>query len=317
MLPQDFDIYIASLKDKLALLGGTTVSVKKINYGQQLICQDGKQKIVLSIYNGKKGLKTVWGGAGGVLQERAEALLAGVEVKPATYSSVSEDSLSLLTQEEGFDYLWCGSDESGKGDFFGPLVVAAVLVNKDIATKLEKFGVRDSKELTDDKIKQLADKIEALAPVHAVLALRPREYNLRYAELKKQGKNLNDLLSGGHAAALKKVLKADANCHFALVDRFTMHNNIAQQLALDFPWVKVVQQPKAEKDMAVAAASILARAKFVEIMDELSSTLGMNLPKGGGEQATNCAQEIASSKGVAILNSFVKVHFANFTRLHL
>ena len=224
-------------------------------------------------------------------------------------------TLSLLTKCPDFDYLWAGSDESGKGDFFGPLVVAAVLINKDIAGKLYNFGVRDSKELSDKRILELAEKIEALAPLHAVLPLKPEAYNLRYQQMKAQGYNLNHLLAAGHIAALTKVLKEDKQCHFALVDRFNQKNNIAQELQRSFPNLTVVQQPRAEEDMAVAAASILARAKFVNIMQELSTLAGMELPKGGGENATDCARKILANHDEEFLNKLVKNHFANYLRL--
>lgn len=311
----NFEEYIKGLQEQLSSLVTEPIAVKKINYGQQLVLKRAQEKVILSVYNGKKGVKQVWGGSGGVLQAEAEQVLAGLPVAPVSFGTSKTQDVSLLSNCPGFDYLWAGSDESGKGDFFGPLVVAAVLVNKDIAVKLAKFGVKDSKELTDDKICALAAKIEALAPIHAVLALTPEMYNKRYTELKAQGKNLNHLLSGGHVAALSKVLEADRNCHFALVDRFTMHNTIEQDLKAKFPQLTLVQQPKAEADMAVAAASILARAKFVAVMEELSKLAQVELPKGGGDGATACARKIKATGGEAILNKLIKKHFANFTRL--
>lgn len=314
---RDFDQYILELQGKFAAVTEEPVTVKKINYGSQLVMKRGSQKVVLSVYNGKKGMKMVWGGQGGALQEALEAAMNGVEAVslPSSGSMNGNASLSLLTSVPGFDYLWCGSDESGKGDFFGPLVVAAVLVNKDIAAKLLKFGVRDSKELTDANIASLAKKIEALAPIHTVLALKPEMYNRRYEELKAQGKNLNNLLSAGHVAALSQVLAADTNCKFALVDRFAVNNTIEKDLHGSFPYVHVTQQPKAEADMAVAAASILARAKFVEIMQDLSTMAGVELPKGGGDQATACAKRIKETQGGEVLHKLVKEHFANYKRL--
>jgi ribonuclease HIII len=162
---------------------------------------------------------------------------------------------------------------------------------------------------------ELANKIEALAPLHVALALKPEAYNLRYEQMKAQGYNLNDLLAAGHVAALTKVLQADKQCHFALVDRFSQQNNIAANLQKAFPGITVVQQPKAEEDMAVAAASILARAKFVNIMAELSELAGRELPKGGGENATAAAKEILASLGRETLDKLVKKHFNNYKQI--
>jgi len=312
---ENFEEYIILLQEKLKSLVTEPIKVKKINYGEQLILQNHKEKVILSVYNGKKGRKMVWGGQAGALQQAAATLVEGATACFTPTVSEKPHHLSLLTDCPGFDFLWAGSDESGKGDFFGPLVVAAVLINQDIAKKLYNFGVRDSKELTPQRITELAEKIEALAPLHVVMALKPEDYNVRYAQMKAKGYNLNDLLAAGHVAVLRKVLAADKQCHFALVDRFSQQNNIEKALHETFPNLTVVQQPKAEEDMAVAAASILARAKFVSIMAELSNLAGMELPKGGGEQATACAKKILANQGEEFLNKLVKKHFANYLRL--
>ena len=323
----DFGLLIDNIKEKFKTLAPDTIKSKAINYGTQVTMTKGTQKVVLSVYNGKKGRKYVWGGTDCPLREEAHQALTGCVTDTGGKETGVKDSggkvtvgreigvaqtLTLLSNQPGFDYLWAGSDESGKGDFFGPLVVAAVLVNKDIAQKLAELGVRDSKELIDKKIRDLAEQIMACAPHHAVLALKPAVYNQRYAQLKATGKNLNNLLSNGHVNALSKVLRENPACRFALVDRFTLHNNIGEKLQEEFPYLTVVQQPRAEADMAVAAASILARAKFVEIMKELSMLAERELPKGGGAAATSCAKELAEAKGVAVLDQFVKKHFANY-----
>jgi ribonuclease HIII len=227
------------------------------------------------------------------------------------FSAVAHQ-ISLLEDIPGFDYLWVGSDESGKGDFFGPLVVASVMVNKSIALELINIGVRDSKTLKDIKIKELAGMIEKIAPNHVVLALKPEAYNLRYQQLKAKKQKLNNLLANGHIAVLSKALEVNKQCHFALVDRFTVNNNIASMVQQNFPLVTVVQQPRAEADVAVAAASILAREKFVRVMEELSSLAGVELPKGGGKAATDCAKNILLKQGEGILIKLVKMHFANY-----
>lgn len=308
----NFEAFVLTIEEKLQSLQPESIKRKSINYGEQLTLLRNGEKVVLSIYNGKKGHKYVWGGVEGLLQQEAQKAVADLLEEASGKAPGSNSPLTLLQALPGFDYLWAGSDESGKGDFFGPLVVAAVLVNKDIAQKLANFGVRDSKELSDKKIAALAGKIEACAPLHTVLALSPEMYNYRYEQMKSANLNLNDLLAKGHIKVLSSVLKENPHCHFALVDRFTLHNNIDGELKKAFPYLTVVQQPKAEADMAVAAASILARAKFVEIMNELSALAQRELPKGGGSAATQCAQEIAQTQGQELLNKLVKKHFANY-----
>ncbi len=308
----NFAALVTAIQEKLKVLIPDSMVRKPINYGEQLTIIKGTQKIMLSIYNGKKGHKYVWGGSLCPLREEAQAVVTKFLEGATGQSGQGTAQLTLLQNLPDFDYLWAGSDESGKGDFFGPLVVAAVMVNKEIAQKLTAWGVRDSKELTDKKIMDLADKIVTCAPLHAVLALTPEMYNLRYEQLHSVRQNLNNLLAQGHINALKQVLNKNKNCRFALVDRFTLHNNIGEELQKLFPYLTVVQQPKAEADIAVAAASILARAKFVEIMGRLSEEAKRELPKGGGAQATKCAQEIAETQGLVSLNKLVKKHFANY-----
>jgi ribonuclease HIII len=311
----DFENYIQELLCKFKALNLDDLKLKTINYGKQFILLRQKDKAVLSIYNGKKGRKIVWGGSESLLQTEAMNLVSGktgIGQKYNVECGTGEGKISLLEDLPGFDYLWVGSDESGKGDFFGPLVVASVMVNKQIALELINIGVKDSKTLKDIKINELAGMIEKIAPNNIVLALKPEAYNLRYQQLKEKKQNLNNLLANGHIAVLSKALEANKQCRFALVDRFTVKNNIADLVQRNFPWVTIVQQPKAEADVAVAAASILARAKFVKVMDELSTFIGVELPKGGGKAATECAKNILLQHGEEKLAKLVKMHFANY-----
>jgi ribonuclease HIII len=314
----DFDSYIKNLQNKFMVLNLDELKLKTINYGKQLVLLRKKEKVVLSIYNGKNGRKLVWGGNESALQIEAVNLVKGCSVNTPENNAgygIREHQISLLEDIPGFDFLWVGSDESGKGDFFGPLVVASVMVNKSIALELIDIGVKDSKTLKDFKIIELAGMIERIAPNNIVLALKPEAYNLRYAQLKEKKQNLNNLLANGHIAVLSKALGKNTQCHFALVDRFTVNNNIADVIQKKFPMVTVVQQPRAEADIAVAAASILARAQFVKVMEELSVIAGVELPKGGGRAATECAKRILAEQGEDILVKFVKMHFANYKAL--
>lgn len=311
MTPYDFDQYVSLVKEKLQLLTDEPVEQKEINYGQQLKVKQAPSSVTLSLYNGKKGLKTVWGGKETPLLHACKAAL---DEAPEEADALPENPFHqgcLLKEKPGFDGLWCGSDESGKGDYFGPLAVAAVCVDEATAAKFASWGVCDSKALTDDKIHQLAAKIRETARAHTTLVLRPQFYNQRYRQLKDQKMNLNHLLASGHIHALGKVLQQVPECHFALVDQFTRHNRITGTLEQAFPGLQVYQQPRAEADMAVAAASILARDAFVAVMDQLTEQAGFPLPKGGGAQATAAARRIVEEQGKDALVRFVKLHFAN------
>lgn len=314
----DFAAYIDNLKKQIKSFDtGLTIAEKKLQYGVQLTVTGADSKVVLSIYNGKKGLKLVWGGAVSELRSRLEAALTGKGVADtAVDGAVAGNDYTLLRNCADFKGIWAGSDESGKGDFFGPLVVAAVLVDITTAEKLVSLGVRDCKLIHDKEVLRLAELISEVAPINTVLALKPEMYNFRYQQMRADGKNLNHLLSNGHIAVLRNVLRQCPQCNYALVDQFTASNDIRSSLQQEFPAVNIVQQHRAEADIAVAAASVLARAKFLEIMQELAEQVGRSeLPKGGSDAATACARELLKELGRSALERLVKVHFANYKKI--
>lgn len=318
-MTNDFAVYIDNLKQQIKTFNASlTITEKQLQYGLQLTVTGQAGKVVLSVYNGKKGRKLVWGGAVSQLGEQLQAVLSGrAAVTGAGQAApVIGNDYTLLRNCADFKGIWAGSDESGKGDFFGPLVVAAVLVDLPTAEKLVALGVKDCKLINDKEVLRLAQLIVEVAPINTVLPLKPEMYNYRYRQLRAEGKNLNHLLSNGHIAVLRSVLRQCPQCNYALVDQFTASNNIRSSLQQEFPEVNVVQQHRAEADIAVAAASVLARAKFLEIMHELAEQVGRSaLPKGGNDTATACARELAQELGRSALEQLVKVHFANYKKI--
>lgn len=299
---EQFSAYLAEAKAKLSA-ELPIAAEKKINYGYQYMVKLAEAKLTLNIYNGKKGLNIVYSGDS-ALAERAAALLEGRKAQAAAPATFVTDGL------------WAGSDESGKGDFFGSLVVAAVVVDNTTADKLRAAGVKDCKLLTDKKILELEAIIKASVVDYSVLELKPRVYNLRYEQVAAQGGKLNQLLGYGHVAALSKVLEKHEDCHSALIDQFTTSTVNIRALKQRFPQCDVRQQPKAESNLAVAAASVLARAQFLHTMAALAAEAGVQeLPKGGGAQATACARELAAKYGKEALRNYVKLHFANYQRV--
>ena len=291
---------------------------KDINYGHQFVIELAQAKLTLNIYNGKKGLTYVFSGDS-ALEKKVRELLG--EGKP---SSGSRDGFvdygDGIAPAADADALprgkWAGSDESGKGDFFGPLVVSAVVVDDSTAAKLAAAGVKDCKLLSDKKILELEETIKANVIDFSVLELKPKFYNLRYKQVLDQGGKLNQLLGFGHVAALSQVLERNADCHAALIDQFTTSTVNVRELSKRFPHCIVKQQPKAESNLAVAAASVLARARFLRTMAELAQAAGeAALPKGGGESATACARRLSAKLGKAELVNYVKLHFANYSRI--
>ena len=319
---KEFKCYLADVHDKISEVLDITKE-KDINYGHQFGVEMAQAKLTLNIYNGKKGLTYVFSGDS-ALEKKVRELLGEAKQgaksasSPASHGSnvtnaacANAASASALPRGK-----WAGSDESGKGDFFGPLVVSAVVVDDSTAAKLAAAGVKDCKLLTDKKILELEDIIKSTVVDFSVLELKPKAYNLRYAQVTAQGGKLNQLLGYGHVAALSQVLARHGDCHAALIDQFTTSLVNVRELTKRFPQCIVKQQPKAESNLAVAAASVLARARFLRTMAELAEAAGeAALPKGGGEGATACARRLAAKLGKAELASFVKLHFANYSRI--
>lgn len=314
---KEFKAYLSEAHRKISAVLDITKE-KDINYGHQLVVELCQAKLTLNIYNGKKGLTYVFSGDS-ALEKKVRELLG--EGKPS-YGSKNgfadyDDGIAPAADADALPRgKWAGSDESGKGDFFGPLVVSAVVVDDSTAAKLAAAGVKDCKLLSDKKILELEETIKANVIDFSVLELKPKFYNLRYKQVLDQGGKLNQLLGFGHVAALSQVLERNADCHAALIDQFTTSTVNVRELSKRFPQCIVKQQPKAESNLAVAAASVLARARFLRTMAELAQAAGeAALPKGGGESATACARRLSAKLGKAELVNYVKLHFANYSRI--
>jgi ribonuclease HIII len=204
-----------------------------------------------------------------------------------------------------------GIDESGKGDFFGPLVIAGVFTDGDLARQLRDLGVRDSKQIgSDHKALDLAEEIRELIGRARwdVITILPNRYN----ELHAKFRNLNRLLAWGHASVIENLLTRWPDCPRALSDKFAHESLIQRALKERGKKIVLQQRTKAESDIAVAAASILARAEFLTRLEKLGETVGAVLPKGASAQVRARAGEILKSKGEARLRSVAKTHFKTF-----
>jgi ribonuclease HIII len=207
------------------------------------------------------------------------------------------------------DRPWVGVDESGKGDWFGPLVSAAAEVDPSTVAELEELGVADSKRLSDGRVSRLAPGVRSRVRF-AVTVVAPPRYNELYAELKAHGRGLNQLLAWAHARSLEDLLSAGAEPAYAIVDQFADARVIEGALlsGTRARGLRVVQFPRAEADVAVAAASILARDEFLRRLGDL--------PKGGGSPEVLAAgRAIADRGGEDALRSVAKLHFATTARV--
>ena len=196
-----------------------------------------------------------------------------------------------------------GIDESGKGDYFGPLVIAAVFVTPALEQDLALMQVRDSKKISDGRILEMAPDIRLLCP-HSLVAIGPQRYNELYAKIK----NLNRLLAWGHARALENLLQ-QVDCDLAIADQFGDERLIVNALQEKGKQIRLVQRTKAESDLAVAAASILARAEFLQRLDRLSQELSTTLPKGASAAVELAGRMVVKKYGRDRLGAVAKLHF--------
>ncbi len=204
-----------------------------------------------------------------------------------------------------------GVDESGKGDFFGPLVVAGVYVNEETGSQLAAAGVCDSKLIkSDKKITELAQKIRNISTGNfAVVTVGPEAYNRLYGNFG----NLNKLLAWGHAKVIEELLIKVPECPRVLSDKFGNESLIRNALQTRGRNIVLDQQTKAESDVAVAAASILARDGFIRMMAKLSEQAGLELPRGAGANVQHVANEIAG-RDPELLKVIAKTHFRTWYR---
>lgn len=200
-----------------------------------------------------------------------------------------------------------GIDESGKGDYFGPLVIAAAYVDGDMARLFLEAGVADSKTIKNEKrIFQLETLIKAQAGDRAsVVAIGPEAYNRLYAQFR----NVNRLLAWGHARALENLLEHVPDCPRAISDQFGAKHLVERALLEKGRRLTLEQMHRAEADVAVAAASILARAEFVRRLARLGETTGLRLPKGAGPAVDDAAVDVVTKGGAPLLQKVAKLHF--------
>jgi ribonuclease HIII len=200
-----------------------------------------------------------------------------------------------------------GIDESGKGDYFGPLVIACAYVEEETARKLLEIGVTDSKAIKNDRrIADLADQTRALLRGQfEVIAIGPAAYNRLYAKIG----NVNRLLAWGHAQALENLLERVPECPRAISDQFGRKETVIRALKERGRAIKLEQRTKAESDIAVAAASVLARHEFVRRLGFLGKDAGRTLPKGASAKVVACAKEIGQEGGEEALAQVAKLHF--------
>lgn len=314
--PAAFAAYVQATRQRLIQAGWQLGEEKKLPYGLQLTVRQGNEMANLSLYYGKKGFSIVVGGKAGAWKHSLEQLLGLAEPDDGSFKESKAGDIPVppygFENLTGYEKGWIGTDESGKGDVFGPLVVAAVAVSPPIVQELEKIGVKDCKQLADAKTKALAQAIRQICPGRfQELVLVPERYNRLYGEMKREGKNLNHLLAWAHARVLEDLLRA-VPCRFAITDQFADVRFVESRLMERGRSLTLIQKPYAEKNIAVAAASVLARDCFLREMQQLNEKFGLVFPKGAGNQVNEALRQFVSQYDKQRLDEVGKLHFRTF-----
>jgi ribonuclease HIII len=211
-----------------------------------------------------------------------------------------------------------GVDESGKGDFFGPMCIAGVYVNREVLALWKDVGIRDSKNITSDaQVSRLAKKIrETPGCVWNIVAVGNEAYNRMHGS----NGSVNRILAWGHARVIENLLgqkhRMDPVPVRAISDQFAASKTTVEKALMTAGrTIELVQRHKAEEDPAVAAASILARDEFVTRLRLLGEQYGLVLPKGASEGVEAAAREFVARHGAEVLPKVAKMHFRTSYRV--
>lgn len=319
------DTALSTLAGRAASAGLSVSEPRPIQYGVQLSLSDGAGTVTVNLYSGKKGLSAVVTGKAGPLKDKVQVLAAdwisggsdGRKTAPASAGREMAGGGYVHGFEgiAGFDGRWIGTDESGKGDFFGPLVIAGVWTDTAGADALARAGARDSKLLNDRQAATIAAAIRELCPGRYVeLEIRPKRYNELYEQFRGEGKNLNHLLAWAHARVMEELLSRCPS-QFVIADKFADESFIQNRLMTLGRKVTLVQTPRAERNVAVAAASILARDVFVRRLAALGTAHGIALPKGASSAVEEAGRRFVAEKGRQALGEVAKLHFRTAEKL--
>ncbi len=272
----------------------------KNEYSFQVSVKSDNEKISLHVFFGKKGNKVV-------IQGNKDLKL----FKKISDIIYGEKLLDVDKPDSEPAYPYIGTDESGKGDYFGPLVIAGVYLSPLTGVQLKSFGIRDSKELSDLQISQLASQIiQNPEVIYDVVLISPEKYNQLY---KSMG-NLNWILGWAHARVIENLL-SKCKSDEVISDKFGNEKIILDSLQQKGRTINLTQVTKAEKFIAVAAASILARDTVVRWFSSQSKKYKQKIPKGSSSEVENIARKILEKYGEEELNRLVKLHFKTSNKI--
>ena len=207
-----------------------------------------------------------------------------------------------------------GSDEVGTGDYFGPIIVTATLVNKSTRKLLEDLKIMDSKKMTDDKIRRCAPIIMKKLP-YVTFTLSNSKYN----DWTKKGFNMNKIKTILHNKVLYELSNKGIPYHKIIVDQFTTPKSYFTYLKQENITEKVTKITFLTKGesahLAVAAASVISRYIFLEEIDKLSKHYNLTIQKGANEKVDEIGKQIVSKYGANELYKIAKINFKNTEKI--
>jgi ribonuclease HIII len=283
--------------------GFTLKGQKEIKYAKKIeIQKEGQPCVIVVYYSPKKGYSFVTEKPSH-FSDSAVAILGGEKI-----------GLSKNIGTQDFSN-YIGIDESGKGDYFGPLVVAGFFITPEISDELKKLGVKDCKELSKSKAVEIYLELKKNFPDNIITEkLMPSDYNQEYERFYKNGKKLNSLLGSLFAKIIERAYSNHKNIDGVIADKFGDEKYIKEFLNPEYSG-NLVCLTKAESYMGVAAASVVARACFILSMEELSLKAGVEIPFGAGANVDKAAKNIYKKDGKNLLRSYVKLHFKNTDKI--
>jgi ribonuclease HIII len=240
-----------------------------------------------------------------LVQGKGAAEFVEFVLEPIVLQSVTMGYEDMLNPEQSQPHM--GVDESGKGDFFGPMVIAAAYIDETLIEEMRKLDVKDSKNITSDKkaIFIGGELRKLLGRRFSLVSIGPAAYNRLYSKMR----SVNRILAWGHARAIENLLDNVPDCPKAISDQFGDKKTVERALMQKGRGIELIQRHKAESDMAVAAASIIAREGFLLALKKMDKQYDMEFKKGASAAVCNAAAALVRNKSPEVLVQTAKCHF--------
>ena len=301
---REFLEYKADIITKLNKIQLQLSDCKEIDYGELLIFESAKIELKITLYYNKKNHFKY------IINKVTPPIFKDFIENTLFENELLENSMTEMNSDDGIESdevtsgLVAGSDESGKGDYFGPLVVVAFVCGDRDIPRLKKYGVKDSKLLSDEKIIQLGEKIFLdFKGRYQYIVLKPEKYNELYEKFSTHKPGLNEMLAWLHSCAISDLYSRH-RFDKVIIDKFANEQLISYYVSKKCD-VKMQIMTKAESNISVAVASILARYLYIKKMEELSENYSVKLLKGASQQVKELRDSIPQEQ----LPFLIKMHF--------